>query len=247
MADGPGMALQRGGVRLLRLSPACTGLDWCRLMKSLFQSWSRKPMSQSTLESTPGMITHYGLFWSERDVFWGRQNKEGKMEGTEPKGDRVDYRDYVGLYCLYGSGKLLYIGQAGIRKRNNKERSGNDSQSKSNKSNIFKRLKEHRNPKSSDSVVGCWDQFSWFGCKREHLKEHAKIKDAIILLEAITIAITNPGFNRQSGSFKNAKQVFQAPHDEAVGTLETQISNLRESIIDMANQQANILKENKRS
>ena len=25
------------------------------------------------------MITHYALFWSERDVFWGRQKKRGSF------------------------------------------------------------------------------------------------------------------------------------------------------------------------
>ena len=72
------------------------------------------------------MITHYGLFWSERDVFWGRGNNAGQMLGVIPKSGKVgrptktqraksqNFRDYVGLYCLYGDGNLLYIGQTGL-------------------------------------------------------------------------------------------------------------------------------------
>lgn len=57
------------------------------------------------------MITHYGLFWSERDVFWGRPNKKGELLGREktPIGRRgaptaeekrksMNYRDYIGAH-----------------------------------------------------------------------------------------------------------------------------------------------------
>ena len=66
------------------------------------------------------MITHYGLFWSERNVFWGRPRVAGKLLGRErkPLGRRgaptraernkaKDYRNFVGIYCLYGDGDLL--------------------------------------------------------------------------------------------------------------------------------------------
>jgi hypothetical protein len=89
------------------------------------------------------MITHYGLNWSERDVFWGRPNSPGQLLGRErtPLGRRgaptkrerekaQDYRDYVGVYCLYGEGELLYIGEAGLEQNSNR--------------NLFARLKEHR-------------------------------------------------------------------------------------------------------
>ena len=63
------------------------------------------------------MITHYGLFWSERDVFWGRgggllgraKTPRGK-KGAPTKEERTefdDYKDFVGLYCLYGEGELI--------------------------------------------------------------------------------------------------------------------------------------------
>ena len=70
------------------------------------------------------MISHYGLFWSERDVFWGWNgqllgreklllDRRGAPTREETK-KAVDYRNYVGVYCLYGDGKLLYIGEAGL-------------------------------------------------------------------------------------------------------------------------------------
>ena len=245
MADGHGMALQRGGVRLLVLSPACTGLGWCRLMKPLFQSWSRKLMSQpsqSTPEATPGMITHYGLFWSERDVFWGttdetekskaraeedRPSKQkgpgkppGKMHGSEKRGATKEneiecYRDYVGLYCLYGNNELLYIGEAGL----------------GTESTIYVRLKQHR----KDPMADRWDRFSWFGCERESLRGQTDIENAFRQLEAVTIAIINPGFNKQSGTFKGAKQVFQVPHDKSEGSLETKIFRIAKQIKELKN------------
>jgi hypothetical protein len=57
------------------------------------------------------MITHYGLFWSERDVYWGKQRSSGVLLGREKspldrrgaptkeeRENAKDYRDYVGLY-----------------------------------------------------------------------------------------------------------------------------------------------------
>jgi hypothetical protein len=73
------------------------------------------------------VITHYGLNWSERDVFWGRQRNPGQLLGRErnplrrvgaptiaKRGSIRDYRDFVGVYCLYGEGELVYIGEAGL-------------------------------------------------------------------------------------------------------------------------------------
>ena len=66
------------------------------------------------------MITHFGLFWSERDVFWGKPNNPGMLLGRKkvPLGRRgaptkrerqnaKDYREFVGVYCLYGDGELV--------------------------------------------------------------------------------------------------------------------------------------------
>lgn len=175
-------------------------------------------------DSAP-MITHYGLFWSERDVFWGRPNKNGQLLGhaPTPRGRRgaprrdeiapaTDFRDYIGLYCLYGDGELLYIGEAGL----------------GTKQTLFDRLRQHR----QGPMSGRWDKFSWFG--RERCAGQAEIKNALAQLEAISIAIINPGFNKQSGTFDKATQVFQVPHDEAEGDIETKLARLSAKVDSLA-------------
>lgn len=175
------------------------------------------------------LITHYGLFWSESSVFWGRQKFKGELLGrTKPKPGRQgapttaereeneqDFRDYVGIYCLYGGGELIYVGQAGV---------GKDG--KGTKSTLFKRLKDHR----TDHLSGRWDRFSWFGCKRSDLDLEKREKithlDSLAQLEAILIAITNPRFNKQSGAFKEADQVFQVPHRESDGDIADKLKRM---------------------
>lgn len=172
-----------------------------------------------------GMITHYGLFWSERDVFWGRPNKPGQLLGrektdlkrrgaptAEERKGADDYREYVGIYCLYGDGSLLYVGQAGL----------------GNKRSLFERLKEHRKGPMSNR----WDRFSWFGRMK---KREGEIDATVALaqLEAVSIAITNPGFNRQSGNFAGSQQVFQVPHEEAEGDMETKFSRMVDQLSEM--------------
>ena len=170
------------------------------------------------------MITHYGLFWSERDVFWGRQRNRGQLLGREkaPLGRRgaptraerentTDYRDWVGVYCLYGDGDLLYVGEAGL--------GGGRT--------LFERLKGHR----KGPMSGRWDRFSWFG--RESSAGECDIPEALGQLEAVAISIVNPGFNKQSGTFGQAVQVFQVPHDEADGDLETKLSRLTKLVVEL--------------
>ncbi|MCC5981666.1 MAG: hypothetical protein JJU26_08110 [Oceanicaulis sp.] len=169
------------------------------------------------------MITHYGLFWSERDVFWGKPRKSGQLLGREKtplgrqgaptKAERqnfIDYRDYVGLYCLYGDGGLIYIGEAGIE----------------TKSTIYERLKRHR----TGPISGRWDSFSWFG--RSECAGSIDVSIALRQMEAISISIINPGFNKQNGAFAGATQVFQVPHDDAEGNLETKLARLSQQILD---------------
>lgn len=173
------------------------------------------------------MITHYGLFWSERDVFWGRQKNQGQLLGREKtpldrrgaptrdeRNEARDYRNFVGLYCLYGDGELLYVGEAGLE----------------TKQTLFTRLKQHR----KGALSGRWDRFSWFG--REVCEGECAVKDALAQLEAVAIAIINPGFNRQSGTFANAEQVYQVPHEQAEGNLETKIIRLAARIEELNSQ-----------
>lgn len=167
------------------------------------------------------MITHYGLFWSERAVFCGRPRNAGQLLGRErePLGRRgaptkaerdnaKDYREYVGIYCLYGDGDLLYVGEAGL---------GTERK-------LFDRLKEHR----KGPLAGRWDRFSWFG--RPNCDGNTPVLGALGQLEAVSIAIINPGFNKQAGTFSGATQVFQVPHEDSEGDLETKLARLSAKI-----------------
>ena len=168
------------------------------------------------------MITHYGLFWSECSVFWGRQKNPGQLLGrTTPQLDRrgaptkeerkkevEDFRDYVGIYCLYEGRKLRYVGQTGLK----------------SKSTLLDRLKAHR----KGPMSGQWDKFSWFGCNG--LEGNLKIEHALAQLEAILIVVTNPRFNRQSGTYAGAVQVFQATHDEADGDITDKLQTMEKML-----------------
>ena len=168
------------------------------------------------------LITHYGLFWSERSVFWGWQKNPGQILGRIPvkktgrgasnKDERIveNFRDYVGIYCLYGDGGLIYVGQTGL--------------TKSTTRTLFMRLNEHRR----DHLSGRWDKFSWFGCERSRLEERREITrlDALAQLEAILIAATDPRFNKQSGKFGEAAQVFQVTHSQADGSIADKLKKM---------------------
>ncbi|HWO56404.1 MAG TPA: hypothetical protein VNN55_02435 [bacterium] len=170
------------------------------------------------------MITHYGLYWSERHVFWGRQKRAGQLLGREKtplarrgapssaeRGKAGDFRNFVGVYCLYGDGKLLYIGEAGL----------------GTKRTLFARLKKHR----KGPLAGRWDRFSWFG--RDSASGRCGVKEALAQLEAVSIAIINPGFNKQSGAFAGAIQVFQVPHQEAEGDMETKVDRIARIVSEL--------------
>ena len=178
-------------------------------------------MTQSELSPSPAsdaMITHYGLFWSERDVCWegvkgqpgrllGREKEPLGRKGAPTKAERDnsrDYRSFLGIYCLYGDGELLYVGEAGLDTNRT----------------LYDRLKQHR----KGPMSGRWDRFSWFG--REKCEGNASIKASLGQLEAVAIAIINPGFNKQSGTFSGATQVYQIPDDKAEGDLETKLERL---------------------
>ena len=73
-------------------------------------------------------------------------------------------------------------------------------------------------------MAGRWDRFSWFG--RVNCEGRCDVKVALGQLEASVIAIINPGFNKQSGTFSNAAQVYQIPHEDAEGDMETKLVRL---------------------
>ena len=157
------------------------------------------------------LFTHYGLHWSECNVFWSTsKKKKGGLRGVEKRSKKSeegrDFNDYIGIYCLYDGTRLLYVGEAGL----------------GNSSTIYNRLSHHR----SDHLADAWDEFSWFGREKTSNDAVSKTIQSFQQLEALLIAVTDPGSNKQSGTFGGAMQFFQAIHSEAEGDLNAKITRV---------------------
>jgi hypothetical protein len=124
-----------------------------------------------------------------------------------------DFSNYIGIYCLYRSGRLLYVGEAGL----------------GNNSHLFKRLNQHR----TDHLADRWDEFSWFGRPSQSNNLDIPSATALAQLEAVLIAVTNPGFNKQSGTFSGATQVFQVPNEKADGDIDTKLARMMAKLEDI--------------
>jgi hypothetical protein len=154
------------------------------------------------------MIESYGLHWYANKVFWGRPKVAGTLLGKASKSANaipVDFREQRGVYALYASYELVYIGQTGA---------GNDR--------LLKRLKSHK----IDHLADRWDRFSWFGTqwvtKQHVLSEdtaqlHPTVEIALNKLEAIAIAIAEPRLNLQRGRWADATQYFQHGKRDTMG------------------------------
>ena len=149
------------------------------------------------------MIWNYGLHWREDCVWWGGPGGAGCLYGATnrnaPKENAVDFREQVGIYALYANYDLIYVGQAGT-----------------GTNRLFSRLNAHR----SDHLSERWDRFSWFGARpvteKYELGNHNTIREytafsnndpqglmasALNILEAVLIAVSEPGLNLQRGKF----------------------------------------------
>lgn len=146
------------------------------------------------------MIKTYGLFWKVENVFWGRPNNAGALLGAKSKSRNavpVDFREQRGIYALYADYELVYVGQTGA-----------------SDDRLFKRLKFHL----TDHLAERWDRFSWFGTQwvtQQHQLStdtagiHETMASALNILEAVTIAVSEPRLNLQRGRWGDAKQYYQ--------------------------------------
>lgn len=146
------------------------------------------------------MIRSYGLFWKSNNVFWGRPKVSGTLLGAasrSTKASPVDFRDQRGIYALYADYRLIYVGQTGA---------GEDR--------LWKRLKLH----CTDHLAERWNRFSWFGTQGVTKKHELSIDTAAVhesiavtlnILEAVSIAISEPSLNLQRGKWGKATQYYQ--------------------------------------
>jgi len=146
------------------------------------------------------MIKSYGLHWSTDKVSWGQQGILGTLLGAASRSSKarsVDFRNQRGIYVLYANYDLVYVGQTGA---------GSDR--------LFKRLKTHK----SDHLSERWNRFSWFGTqwvtKANQLSTDTAavsqtVEATLNILEAVSIAISEPRLNLQRGKWSDATQYFQ--------------------------------------
>lgn len=164
------------------------------------------------------LIKNYGLFWSERDVFWGVGNNAGTLLGVPARNltaDEIDFREQSGVYVLYADYQMVYVGQAGA---------GNQK--------LFVRLKQH----TRDSLAGRWNQFSWFGIRKvkangdlaaEADGAHSTLPQVLNHIEAILIHAAEPKQNRQGGRFgENVAQYLQRRDDSLGPTGEEMVRKI---------------------
>lgn len=154
------------------------------------------------------MIKNYGLFWKREAVHWNpggrRGNPRGHLIGShvvERRQQQVNFRDQVGIYCLYDDNfRLLYTGQAGF---------GNAT--------LFGRLRSHTN----DHLSERWTKFSWFGLKgilhegdgyvlQDQVNANGlELNEVLNSLEGIIIVSAEPPLNRRGPNFGAAQKFSQ--------------------------------------
>ena len=150
------------------------------------------------------MIRGYGLYWQAHEVDWGKTGagNSGTLLGAKTRSKRarqIDFREQRGIYALYADYELVYVGQTGSKKKR-----------------LFSRLKEHRN----DHLAGRWNRFSWFGTQwvtkkyllsSDTVAVHEGINSVLNILEAVSIAISEPKLNLQRGRWGQSIPYFQVP------------------------------------
>ena len=167
------------------------------------------------------LIKNYGLFWSEKDVFWGVGNNAGTLLGVPARNltaERTDFREQSGVYVLYADYQMVYVGQAGSRNQK-----------------LFARLKQH----NRDALAGRWNQFSWFGTRKVNLNgslaaesegRHSTHSEVLDHIEAILIHAAEPKQNRQGGRFGDDVVQYLQSRDENRGpTLEEMVREMWKS------------------
>jgi len=144
------------------------------------------------------IINAFGIFWNRNFVHW---KSIPNLLGIQQIGaTEVNFKDQRGIYLLYDSREIIYVGQA-------------------IEQTLGQRLKQH----TSDRLSGRWDRFSWFGFysvnDKGHLLDRKKFENLDIqiladTIEAILIESVEPRQNRKQGNTLSGMEYLQKESSE---------------------------------
>jgi hypothetical protein len=155
------------------------------------------------------LIKLYGEFWNPTSVDWGKQGpgNKGKLMGYCKGGQSLerDFWEARGIYVLYDSFRVVYVGQTQHGKNGV----------------LGKRLRDHL----TDRFAGRWDMFSWYSTSSLREKtvqapgtRQVPANSVIDTLEAVCVAVAEPPLNRQRSLMGGAMRIEQSktPHPDTV-------------------------------
>jgi hypothetical protein len=140
------------------------------------------------------LIKACGEFWNPEYVKW---ESPWELLGTrEPNGANINMYGERGVYILYQDRLPVYVGKA-------------------DKTCLGDRLAQHR---IDWRKVGRWDSFSWFGVfglKQDNplpLPKEIKLSPSELIagLEALLIAVIDPGLNSKRERLKDVVWLYQS-------------------------------------
>jgi len=144
------------------------------------------------------IINAFGIYWDRYLVHW---KTTPDLLGIQQIGaTEVNFKDQRGIYLLYDSREIIYVGQA-------------------IEQTLGQRLKQH----ISDRLSGRWNRFSWFGFysvnDKGHLLDRRKFENLDIqvlsdTLEAILIESVEPRQNRKQGNTLFGMEYLQQESSE---------------------------------
>lgn len=137
------------------------------------------------------IISSFGMFWRREIIDW---NSQPRILGVQQPGAiPVDFSRQLGIYLLYDSRGVVYVGRSTERP-------------------LGRRLYEH----TFDRLATRWDRFSWFGLRpvRENGELgnsplHLPSNSIIPALEAVLIEALEPRQNRKRGDDLTAAEYMQ--------------------------------------
>ena len=137
------------------------------------------------------IVACFGMFWERNPIDWRTTPEISGMQyiGSDP----VDFCNQLGVYLLYDSREVIYVGRATDRP-------------------LGKRLSEH----TRDRLRTRWNRFSWFGLlpvddsgTLGNLPDSFSSSNMIPTLEAVLIEALEPRQNRKRGDDMAAVEYIQ--------------------------------------